>query len=109
MPHVSQLAYSRFTVTLRNLKVPPGTITLLDSSLSCLVVEFIIVLMLMQTRSSGYRSRIQRRLAIKGAIVIKPYLDANSFPALVGHIASHSVSRSLCDLHVQTASSEPLV
>ena len=81
----------------------------MDGSLSCLVVEFIIVLMLKQTRSSGYRSRIQGHLAIKGAIVIKPFLDANGFPALVGHFTSQSVSCSLCDLNVQTASSEPLV
>ena len=61
------------------------------------------------TRSSGYRSRIQYHLAIKGAVVVEPFLDVNSFPALVGHSASHWVSRSLCDLHVQTAISEPLV
>jgi hypothetical protein len=76
-----------------------------------------IVLMLMQTRSSAYRSRIHIIAdmrphsfpAIKGALVIKPFLEANSFPALVGHVTSHSVSRSLCDLHVQTASLCPLV
>ena len=77
----------------------------------CLEVAFVIILRLMQTRSSAYKSRIHiipdmrshSFLTIKGALVIKPFMEANSFPALVRHITSHRVSRSLCDLHVQTA------
>ena len=77
--------------------------------LDCLVVVVVIVLRLMQTRSSGYRSRIhiipdmraQSFPSIKGALVIKPFLEANSFPALVGHMMSHSISHLLCVSDVQ--------
>jgi hypothetical protein len=82
---------------------------MLDSSLKYLVVAFILVLMLMHTRSLVYRSSIHiipdmrphSFPAIKGALVIKPFLEANSFPASVGHIMSHSISSLLCVSHVQ--------
>ncbi len=76
--------------------------TVLDIKSHCLVVAFMIALRLMQTRSSAYRSRIHiipdmiphKFPHHKGrALVIKPFLEANSFPALVGHIMSHSYTK----------------